>query len=88
MSRLVDDDHQMFQGVPRMLGFAAVAAMTEGTPHEFVPSTIRGYYLRSLQQGTWRLLPAPDVLLMRTPGNPLPGWSRDTVGLWLADRRA
>lgn len=83
MTKLVDDDHPLFERIPRMLGFAALADYIG----ELVPSSVRGYYLKDLREGTWSRLPAPDVLLLRTPGNPLPGWSRDTAGLWVAERR-
>lgn len=80
--RLVGDDHPLFTGIPRMLGFAAMARES----HDLAPSTIRGYYLKDLARGDWRLMPVPDVLLLRTDGSPLPGWSQETVGLWLRTR--
>jgi hypothetical protein len=88
MHRLVDDDHPMLEGITRVMGFAALAEATAATGHAMVPSTVRGYYLKDLARGRWQLLPRPDVVLLRTPGNPLPGWSQDTIGVWLPARRA
>lgn len=88
VGRLVADDHRMFDGVPRMLGFAALATATEVTGHPLTFSSVRGYYLKDLQDGAWNRLPRPDIVLMRTEGNPLPGWSQDTIGVWLPQRRA
>jgi len=85
MSRVVDEHHPLFDRTPRMLGFAALAAASGG---EVQATTVRGYYLKDLRRGDWVLLPAPDVLLLRTEGNPLPGWTRETAGLWLRQRRA
>lgn len=83
MYRLVDDHHPLFAGVERMLGFAALAHASKAG---LVASTIRGYYLKDLERGAWVLLPRPDVLLLRTDGNPLPGWSGETADRWMQGR--
>lgn len=76
------EDHPLFDGVPRVFGFAAFAEHVG-----LAASSVRGYYLRDLwRYGNWHLMPKPDVLLLRTPGNPLPGWTQQTAGLWLRTR--
>lgn len=83
MNRLVDENHVLFQEIPRMLGFAALAQASRAG---LAASTVRGYYLKDLDRGQWTLLPSPDVLLLRTDGSPLPGWSPATAHLWVRRR--
>lgn len=86
--RLVAADHPIFAGIPRLLGFASVAAVTDATDYPLIASSVRGYYLKDLARGRWHLLPRPDAVLLRTEASPLPGWSPETIELWLPERRA
>lgn len=82
------------RNVPRILGYAAVAAVTprrdargavmlgpDGQVRHLVPSTISSYFHECLDKG-WTLMPPPDYLLLRTPGDWLPGWLPSTVLAW------
>lgn len=95
-----DELGPMFDGTPRLLGYASVAAMTprrtndgaiaafdsNGHAVPVLPTTIRSYYYTCLKNGQWFLLPKPDAVLLREDGSPLPGWTEETVLDWLGSR--
>jgi hypothetical protein len=79
LSSISDDPNPMLIGVPRLLGYGGVAAVTGS----LASSTVSDHYHDSIACGRWRYAPQPDFILLRGHGRPaLPGWMQSTVESW------
>lgn len=90
----------MCDGIPRLLGYGAVAAITPrrhnsgslvvGEDGEIVSvqrSTISSYWLEDLNQGRWLYVPPPAAILVRGPNMAsLPAWTEESIREWLLVR--